>query len=174
MKKIFLLLFIFWSIVTVYAQQLKQSSHIDSSKKNALIETAKNVAMTFGPAYIPYFKDAEVSEAQVFQKEDYGGSFSEIRKQIGRKYYTVIFTYDSTSVRFAFDYAAKVRIWKDTSTPLDVIFGNGMGRNFLFHSFKKQTKRISQKGKKRAAHLIEQVPLQMENEPENIWEINGK
>lgn len=120
-----------------------------------------------------FFQGCRGIWGQVFQKEDYGGSFSEIRKQIGRKYYTVIFTYDSTSVRFAFDYAAKVRIWKDTSTPLDVIFGNGMGRNFLFQSFKKQTKRFSQKGKKRAAHLIEQVPLQTENEPENIWEIKA-
>lgn len=164
MKKIFLLLFIFWSTVSLYAQLLKQSSYIDSSKKNALIKTAKNVAMTFGPAYVPFFKDVEVSGGQVFQKEDYDDSFPEIRKQIGRKYYTVIFTYDSTSVRFAFDYAAKVRIWKDTSTPLDVIFGNGMGRNFLFQSFKKQTKRFSKKGKKRVALLIEQVPLQTENE----------
>lgn len=174
MKKFLLLLFMFLGTVALYAQLSKQNNSIDTSKKETLIKTAKNVAMTFGPAYVPFFKDVEVTGGQVFQKEDYGDSFPEIRKRIGRKYYTVIFTYDSTSVRFAFDYAAKVRIWKDTSTPLDVIFGNGMGRNFLFQSFKKQAKRFSQKGKKRAAHLIEQVPLQTENEPENIWEIKGK
>lgn len=169
MKKIFLLLFIFWSTVVLYAQLSKQSNYIDSSKKDTLIKTAKDVAMTFGPEYVPFFKDVEVSEAQVFQKEDYGDSFSEIKKQIGRQYYTITFTYDSTSVRFAFDYAAKVRIWKDTGTPLDVIFGNGMGRNFFFLSFKKQTKCSSKKRKKTTKHLIEQVPLQTEKEPENIW-----
>lgn len=125
--------------------------------------------MTFGPAYVPFVKDVEVSGGQVFQKEDYGDSFPEIRKQIGREYYTITFTYDSTSVRFAFNYAAKVRIWKDTDTPLDVIFGNGMGRNFLFKSFKKQTKYSSPKRKKTTTHLIEQVPLQTEKEPECIW-----
>lgn len=155
-----------------YAQLPHPSNHIDSSKKKALIKTAKDVAMTFGSAYVPYFKDAVVSEAKVFQKEHYGDSFSKIRKQFGREYYTVTFTYDSTSVRFAFDFAAKVNIWKDTGAPLDVIFGNGMGRNFLFQSFKKQTKYSSKKHpskKKTAKHLIQQVPLQTEKEPECIW-----
>jgi len=53
---------------------------------------------------------------------------------------------------------------------LDVIFGNGMGRNFLFKSFRKQT-RQNKKRKKATAHPIEQVPLQTEKTPENIWKI---
>lgn len=125
--------------------------------------------MTYGPAYVAYFKSANVSDIQVFQKEDYGDSFPEIKKQIGRKYYTVTFTYDSTSVKFAFDYAAKVSIWEDTGEPLDVIFGNGMGRNFLFLNFKEQTNHSAQKRMKVAPGLIEEVPLQTEKEPENIW-----
>lgn len=36
------------------------------------------------------------------------------------------------AVKFDFGFAARVRIWKDTGEPLDVIFGNGMGRNFSF------------------------------------------
>ena len=43
----------------------------------------------------------------------------QIRKQIGRKFYTVTFTYDSTAVKFDFGFAARVRIWKDTGEPLD-------------------------------------------------------
>ena len=54
------------------------------------------MALTFGPAYVPFFKEANVSDVQVFKKEDYGDSFSEIQKQFGRKYYTVC----STMVKF--------------------------------------------------------------------------
>ena len=43
------------------------------------------------------------------------------------------------SLKFDFGFAARVRIWKDTGEPLDVIFGNGWGRNFFFLSFKEQT-----------------------------------
>ena len=43
------------------------------------------------------------------------------------------------AVKFDFGFAARVRIWKDTGEPLDVIFGNGMGRNFLFKTFVEQT-----------------------------------
>ena len=37
------------------------------------------------------------------------------------RFYTVTFTYDSTAVKFDFGFAARVRIWKDTGEPLDVI-----------------------------------------------------
>lgn len=142
----------------------------DTCQKDVLITTATNVANTFGSAYVPFFKDAEISELRIFQKDDYGDKKRKIRKQIGRAYYEVTFTYDTTAVRFAFNYAAKVRIWEDTGEPLDVIFGNGMGRNFLFKSFKKQTKHYKKK-KLMTAHLIEQVPLQTEKATENIWKI---
>lgn len=125
--------------------------------------------MIYGPDYVPFFKDAIVSKVQIFKKEDYGESFFEIKKQIGKKYYTVIFTYDSTSVKFEFDYAAKVRIWKKSGEPLDIIFGNGMGRNFLFLNFKEQTG-FSAKGPiKVALDSIKKVPLQTETESESIW-----
>jgi uncharacterized protein YfaA (DUF2138 family) len=169
MKKTFFILSIILGVMALNAQSLTSSRTAEVSNKEILIETAKNVAMTYGPEYVPFFKDAKISEAQVFNKEDYGDSFPEIRKQIGRKYYTITFTYDSTSVKFAFDYAAKVRIWKDTREPMDVIFGNGMGRNFLFRNLKKQANHSAKKRKKMEHGLIETVPLQTEKEPENIW-----
>ena len=169
MKKIIFILSVILGTVALYAQSLNSSKRSEALSKSSGIETAKNVAMTYGPAYVAYFKSANVSDIQVFQKEDYGDSFPEIKKQIGRKYYTVTFTYDSTSVKFAFDYAAKVSIWEDTGEPLDVIFGNGMGRNFLFLNFKEQTNHSAKKRMKVAPGLIEEVPLQTEKEPENIW-----
>lgn len=170
MKKRFLLPIAFLMVTTLSAQPLASSSCADICQKDALITAARSVANTFGPAYVPFFKGAEISEMRIFQKDDYGDNHRKIRKQFGKAYYEVVFTYDSTAVRFAFDYAAKVRIWKDTGEPLDVIFGNGMGRNFLFKSFRKQT-RQNKKRKKETAHSIEQVPLQTERTPENIWKI---
>lgn len=169
MRIIFFILPIILGTAALYAQSLNPSKREEISNKETLIETAKNVTMTYGPAYVPFFKDAKISDVQVFQREDYGDSLPEIKKQIGRKYYTVTFTYDSTSVRFAFDYAAQVRIWQDTREPLDVIFSNGMGRNFLFLNYKDQTHRSANGGTKAAPDLTEPVPLQTEKEPENIW-----
>ena len=128
-----------WGIAvlcTLFLSSCKRPEVLDNS---TLVNSARNVALTFGPAYVPFFKEANVSDVQVFQKEDYGDSFPEIKKQIGRKFYTVTFTYDSTAVKFDFGFAARVRIWKDTGEPLDVIFGNGWGRNFLFKTFVEQT-----------------------------------
>ena len=129
-----------WGIAvlcTLFLSSCKRPEVLDNS---TLVNSARNVALTFGPAYVPFFKEANVSDVQVFKKKDYGGdSRPQIRKQIGRKFYTVTFTYDSTAVKFDFGFAARVRIWKDTGEPLDVIFGNGWGRNFFFLSFKEQT-----------------------------------
>lgn len=166
---IFILAFTVIPPCGIYAQASK-NCRACASARDSLIHVARDVAMTFGPAYVPFFKDVEISEAKIFQRDDYGDSRRKIRKQMGREYYEVVFTYDSTTVRFAFNYAAKVRIWKDTGTPLDVIFGNGMGRNFFFKSFKTQARLLTKKNGRTVTHASGQVPLQTENGPENIWE----
>ena len=92
-----------WGIAvlcTLFLSSCKRPEVLDNS---TLVNSARNVALTFGPAYVPFFKEANVSDVQVFKKKDYGGdSRPQIRKQIGRKFYTVTFTYDSTAVKFDF------------------------------------------------------------------------
>lgn len=108
---------------------------------------------------------------QIFDKSDYGDELPEIKKCIGREYYTIIFTYDKKVIQFAFDYAARVRIWKDTGEPLDVIFGNGFGRNFLISDFMEQTN-CSVKThdlSKITAKSINVVPLETVEVPKSIW-----
>ena len=56
---------------------------------------------------------------------------------------------------------------------MDVIFGNGMGRNFLFLSFKEQTDHSAKKRIKEVPDFIDMVPLEIEKEPENIWNSNA-
>ena len=174
MKKILSIMIVVWGIAvlcTLFLSSCKRPEVLDNS---TLVNSARNVALTFGPAYVPYFKEANVSDVQVFKKEDYGGdSRPQIRKQIGRKFYTVTFTYDSTAVKFDFGFAARVRIWKDTGEPLDVIFGNGWGRNFLFKTFVEQTNHSPNDYEKVASDSIVKVPLQTVHEPENIWNSNA-
>ena len=173
MKKIPSIMIVVWGIAvlcTLFLSSCKRPEVLDNS---TLVNSARNVALTFGPAYVPYFKEANVSDVQVFKKDDYGDSRPQIRKQIGRKFYTVTFTYDSTAVKFDFGFAARVRIWKDTGEPLDVIFGNGWGRNFLFLSFKEQTNHSPNDYEKVASDSIVKVPLQTVHEPENIWNSNA-
>ena len=79
-------------LCTLFLSSCKRPEVLDNS---TLVNSARNVALTFGPAYVPFFKEANVSDVQVFKKEDYGDSRPQIRKQIGRKFYTVTFTYDS-------------------------------------------------------------------------------
>ena len=77
------------------------------------------------------------------------------------------------AVKFDFGFAARVRIWKDTGEPLDVIFGNGMGRNFLFKTFVEQTNHSPNDYEKVASDSIVKVPLQTVHEPESIWNSNA-
>lgn len=157
-------------LCTLFLSSCKRPEVLDNS---TLVNSARNVALTFGPAYVPYFNGAIISDIKIFTKDIYGGGRPQIRKQIGRKFYTVTFTYDSTAVKFDFGFAARVRIWKDTGEPLDVIFGNGMGRNFLFLSFKEQTDHSAKKRIKEVPDFIDMVPLEIEKEPENIWNSNA-
>ena len=85
MKKIIFILSVILGTVALYAQSLNSSKRSEALSKSSLIETAKNVAMTYGPAYVAYFKSANVSDIQVFQKEDYGDSFPEIKKTDRKK-----------------------------------------------------------------------------------------
>lgn len=85
------IIIVVWGIAvlcTLFLSSCKRPEVLDNS---TLVNSARNVALTFGPAYVPFFKEANVSDVQVFKKEDYGDSRPQIRKQIGRKFYTVTF-----------------------------------------------------------------------------------
>ena len=124
------IIIVVWGIAvlcTLFLSSCKRPEVLDNS---TLVNSARNVALTFGPAYVPFFKEANVSDVQVFQKEDYG-------------------------------------------EPLDVIFGNGWGRNFLFKTFVEQTNHSPNDYEKVASDSIVKVPLQTVHEPESIWNSNA-
>lgn len=155
--------------INSHGQSLEKMS--SKERSHYLTTTAKFVAEVYGPSYVPFFKQTIISDAQIFDKSDYGDELPEIKKCIGREYYTIIFTYDKKVIQFAFDYAARVRIWKDTGEPLDVIFGNGFGRNFLISDFMEQTN-CSVKThdlSKITSKSINVVPLETVEVPKSIW-----
>ena len=64
-----------WGIAvlcTLFLSSCKRPEVLDNS---TLVNSARNVALTFGPAYVPYFNGAIISDVQVFKKEDYGDCF---------------------------------------------------------------------------------------------------
>lgn len=120
------------------------------NRKSYLVKTAREVSETFGPGYTEYFKAPILSDVQVFDENLYGNA-PEMQKHIGREYYTITFPYDTAQVRMEFNFAARVNIWKDNGQPMDVIFGNGYGRNFFFLTYRQQTENKDS---------IRQVPFQ--------------
>ena len=74
-----------WGIAvlcTLFLSSCKRPEVIDNS---TLVNSARNVALTFGPAYVPFFKEANVSDVQVFKKKDYGGDSRPQIKKTDRK-----------------------------------------------------------------------------------------
>lgn len=68
MKKIPSIMIVVWGIAvlcTLFLSSCKRPEVLDNS---TLVNSARNVALTFGPAYVPFFKEANVSDVQVFKK----------------------------------------------------------------------------------------------------------
>ena len=89
--------------------------------------------MNFSPLYYREYREPEVSELQVFQDTD---NRPQVQRHVGRRYYIVTIPHDPTKDFFAWNYAAKVYIWEEDGEPQGVIFGNGMGVNFFFRSYR--------------------------------------
>lgn len=132
------------SLATIFAQA--QDIQLPASNQSAMIDTAIEVANTFGPGYdVSNAATVEFSGPHSFVAED---ERTEIQSCNGREYYTITFVPHNPQ-EYNFPYLAKVNIWAD-GTPQDVLFGNGWGRNFFFESYQQQ----------KAEKNIEQVPLQ--------------
>ena len=93
-----------------YAQSINIDKIPPKDRHVILIEIAQNVAETLGLGYASYFGKPIVSPPKKLCRDDYDDSSPEIRKNLGRAYYTVTFPYDSSIVKFEFDYAAEVQI----------------------------------------------------------------
>lgn len=117
-------------------------------KESYLIHLGKEVTKTHGPGYYREFGTPVIQE-KIFASDD---KRQEVQQNVGREYYDVIFPYDTTKEQLEWDFASCVSIWKDTGEPQNVIFGNGMGINFLFEPYKKADAR--------SGETVKQIPYQ--------------
>lgn len=146
MKYLYTIIIVLITVITISAQGLKSSSDIPSSFEEKMINTAKEVSQTFGPAYnVDKATRIEISGPFIFEDND---KRPEIQACIGRKYYTITFIPENTE-EYEFPFLSEVSIWAD-GEPQGVTFGNGWGRNFFFRSYSSQKK----------DELIKTIPLQ--------------
>lgn len=113
-----------------------------ANREAYMISLGNEVTRAFGPGYYRKYKRSHISKAKKFQD---GDMRPEIQKNIGRRYYTVTFLYDPSKEVLEWNFASKVDIWQDTGEPIEVVFGNGYGINFLFQSYEEQLRSINRK-----------------------------
>ncbi len=154
MKCLVLIIVSMFSYFDVAAQNLGKMDAAQRDK--SLIELSAEVIKKFGPDY--YRNVVPVITEGVFESTD---KRTEIQKNVGREFYEVTYSYDKSKELLDFDFSAKVRIWKDSGEPCEVIFGNGHGRNFFVLGYREQTD---------SRAIIEIVPYQQaNNSDEDIW-----
>lgn len=154
MKYLVFVLISMFSYFGAMAQDLGKMNGVQRDKY--LVDLSTQVIKKFGPDY--YRNVTPIITEGVFESDD---KRSEIKSNIGRKYYEVTYPYDKSKEVLDFDFSAKVRIWKDSGEPCEVVFGNGYGKNFFFLSYKEQTD---------ARAIIEVVPYQQASNPNtDIW-----
>lgn len=154
MKYLVFILISMFSYFGAMAQDLGKMDRVQRDKY--LVDLSTQVIKKFGPDY--YRNVVPVITEGVFESAD---KRSEIKNNVGRKYYEVTYSYDKSKELLDFDFSAKVRIWKDSGEPCEVIFGNGYGKNFFDLSYKEQTD---------ARAIIEVIPYQQARvSNEDIW-----
>lgn len=162
MKILLVLTFISLSFGKTFSQCSNFENMNQEQRENYLIETSKEVIKTFGP---DYYRDNQQPVISGPEKFCSGDKRTEISKNVGREYYIVTFPYDKSKETLDFDFSSEVKIWKDTGEPLDITFGNGQGKSFLFISYKQQ-KMLDAENK---------VPYQQAVKPDtDIWQKDCK
>ena len=104
-----------------------RSQNLDSipavQRDSLLIAMAKEVILKYGPDYYREYKPP-VIERKIWPLK---GERNPEGKNAGRVYYEIVYLYDKTVELLDWDFAAEVRIWADTKTLCDVLFGCNVG-----------------------------------------------
>lgn len=157
MKKLSILLLILSYGIMTYAANDDLGKMSQEQRNEYLIKLSKKVIIIFGPGY---YRENSIPIISDYKKFQASGTSPEEAKCTGREYYTVTFPYDKTKECLDFDFAARVDIWKDTGEPMEVLFGNGYGRNFFSLSFEEQTANNA---------IIETVPYRQVQKIKKEW-----
>lgn len=123
----------YYSPIEEPAQSVSLSMMDEAQRYEYMVELAKEVVMDFGSDYYQEYRSPEISELKVFSS-DY--EYPDFQKNVGRKFYTVTFSYDKTRTRLEWGYAAQVEIWEDSGEPKGVMFGHGLGLSFILTPYR--------------------------------------
>ena len=129
MKRLILFFVCAFALMEVTAQ-INLGKMSEKDRNEYLINLSREVAKNFGPGYNTDLQPTiEVMKYQVQKYEDGRRTYDEHLD--GCEYYKVTFLYDETKERLSRPYSAYVNILKDTGEPIDVMFGNGWGKDFV-------------------------------------------
>lgn len=128
--------------ITTSAYSIELTKLDREQRTEYLINLAKKVTQEFGPEWYEQGPTTAIVADTLTTFQHYNNPPREkITRNIGRKYYSVTLYYDNeTKKKTRYSYASQVYIWADDGEPMEIIFGNSMGRNFIFLSYSEWTK----------------------------------
>lgn len=138
MKKLRLLICSLLFIPLLSIAQVTDLKQMNEQTRYAYLEKkAREIIKNFGPDYNRDSIALIISNDThtFFYDINERSASSEIEplliKNNGRQYYEVICPCDTLKEKLSWGFAAKIKIWEDDGQPLEVIFGNGIGKNFF-------------------------------------------
>ena len=146
-------------VIPLFAQSQKRNLEqmSDEERKTYLKVLAVEVVKNFGPEWYRDDLIPEVSDSTImFDETEDDYDQKEIYSNYGRHYYSVALKYTpEVQKELIYRNAANVQIWADDGEPLGIDFGNMMGYNFLFVSYRSWIKAGVTKEQQMKFHKIE-------------------
>ena len=126
--------------ITSFGQNKSLSEMNEAARNKYLIKLAKEATKNFGPEWYRKNLIPEVVDTLTLFNDPYDKRI-EVARDNGRYYYIVKLFYDeATQKELIYKEASKAYIWADTGELAFIFFGNEMGFNFHFISYRSQIK----------------------------------
>lgn len=119
-----IVMFLLFSAFNQETSSQNLDSLLQQQRDSILIEVAKEVVLKYGPGYYREYKRPVITRSQVPPL----GEVNLTGDDANRIFYEMVFLYDKSKEQLSYDFAARVLIWSDSRKPIDVMFGNGLGR----------------------------------------------
>lgn len=119
-----IVMFLLFSAFNQETSSQNLDSLLQQQRDSILIEVAKEVVLKYGPGYYREYKRPVITRSQVPPL----GEINLTGDDANRIFYEMVFLYDKSKEQLSYDFAARVLIWSDSRKPIDVMFGNGLGR----------------------------------------------
>ena len=116
--------------------QTKDLSKMDDEERNVYLERmAREVTANFGPDYIKDGMTVRISDKKTFRTNKYIQDIPEYKIIDGKQYYSVTLVYNQELEKQPFTIASVTEILVDDGQPLSVMFGGGVGVEFIRHPY---------------------------------------